>query len=71
MILSSRTNIAVTKILAIVDQTNHSPDAITESSFDLQLGMGLTYPQEVTLLQVGDSVEGWFSFNFTIAVDIL
>ena len=53
VILSSRTDITVTKILAIVNRTS---EYISESSLDLQLGMGLTYPQEITLLQVGDSV---------------
>ena len=29
-----------------------------ESSLDLEYGMGLTNPQPITLLQVGDLVEG-------------
>lgn len=50
---------AVTNISPAVIQTfNQSFEFIGESSLDLEYGMALTYPQPVTLLQVGDLVEG-------------
>ena len=67
--------------LAVVQTTNQSFDFNGESSLDLEYGMGLTNPQPVTLLQVGDLVEGslrfWSlflpltDFNSTQAVDLI
>ena len=55
----SRTNIAVTDFSsAVIQTTNRSVDLNLESSLDLEYGMALTNPQPVTLLQVGDLVEG-------------
>ena len=57
-LIFSTTNIAVTIFSPAVIQTfNQSLDFIGESSLDLEYGMALTYPQPVTLLQVGDLVE--------------
>jgi hypothetical protein len=58
-LMFSNTNIAVTDFsLAVIQTFNQSSDFIGESSLDLEYGMALTYPQPVTLLQVGDLVEG-------------
>ena len=58
-LIFSTTNIAVTISSPAVIQTfNQSFDFIVESSLDLEYGMALTYPQPVTLLQVGDVIEG-------------
>ena len=52
-------NIAVTEFSsAVIQTTNQSFDLNGESSLDLQYAMGLTNPQPVKLLQVGDEVEG-------------
>jgi len=40
-----------------------------ESDLDLQYGMALTFPQDVTLYQVGDIVEGASFNNFLDAID--
>jgi hypothetical protein len=53
------TNIAVTYFSSAVIQTTNQSFALNaESSLDLEYGMVLTNPQPVTLLQVGDLVEG-------------
>ena len=66
------TSIAVTNLsLAVIQTTNQSAAYNLESSLDLEYGMGLTNPQPVTLLQVGDLVQGWFSLNLFIAVNLL
>jgi tripeptidyl-peptidase-1 len=66
------TNIAVTDFSsAVVQTTSQTFGNNSESSLDLQYGMALTNPQPVTLLQVGDLVEGWFSLNHIIAVNLL
>jgi hypothetical protein len=67
----SNTSIVVTDFFSAVVQTfNKSEEFDGESSLDLQYGMGLTNPQPVTLLQVGDLVEGSFSLDdLTIAVN--
>jgi hypothetical protein len=58
-LIFSNTKIAVTDFSsAVIQTTNQSFDFNGESSLDLQYGMGLTNPQPVTLLQVGDLVEG-------------
>ena len=58
-LIFSTTNIAVTISSPAVIQTfNQCFDFIVESSLDLEYGMALTYPQPVTLLQVGDVIEG-------------
>ena len=57
-LIFSSTNIPVTNFFLAVVLTDPSEDIILESSLDLQYGMGLTYPQKVTLLQVGDLIEG-------------
>ena len=43
---------------AVIQTVNKSTDFNLESSLDLEYGMGLTNPQPVTLLQVGDLVQG-------------
>ena len=50
------TNDAVKKFSSAVIQTMFELNL--ESSLDLEYGMALTNPQPVTLLQVGDLVEG-------------
>ena len=58
-VIFSNTNIAVIYLSsAVIQTTNQSLDFNVESSLDLQYGMALTNPQPVTLLQVGDLVEG-------------
>ncbi|TAQ88670.1 hypothetical protein B7494_g2997 [Chlorociboria aeruginascens] len=54
---------------AIVQTTNRSFDFNGESSLDLQYAMSLVYPQQVTLFQVGDVVEGASFNNFLDALD--
>ena len=58
---------------AVVQTTNRSFDFNGESSLDLEYGMGLTNPQPITLLQVGDLLEGWLTLNpsLIIAANIL
>ena len=43
---------------AVVQTTNQSFDFNGESDLDLQYAMALTNPQQITLLQTGDLVEG-------------
>ena len=70
-LIFSSTNIAVTNFSSAVVQTvNQSFLFNGESSLDLEYGMGLTNPQPITLLQVGDLVEGKFSLNLIIAANI-
>ena len=58
-LIFSSTNIAVTNFSsAVIQTTNQGPGYNLESSLDLEYGMALTNPQSVTLLQVGDLVEG-------------
>ena len=60
-VIFSSTSIAVTNLSSAVIQTaNQSSEFNSESSLDLEYGMALTNPQPVTLLQVGDLVEGRF-----------
>ena len=56
----SNANIAVTYFSssAIIQTTNQGFDFNGKSSINLEYGMSLTSPQQVTLLQVGDQVEG-------------
>jgi tripeptidyl-peptidase-1 len=48
----------LTKIAAVVQTTNQSFDFNGESDLDLEYAMALVAPQNVTLLQTGDIVEG-------------
>ena len=58
-LIFSSTNTAVTNFSSAIIQTvNQTVDLNGESSLDLEYGMSLTIPQPVTLLQVGDLVEG-------------
>ena len=58
-LIFSSINIAVINFSSAVIQTiNQSFDLNGESSLDLEYGMALTNPQPVTLLQVGDLIEG-------------
>ena len=58
-LIFSSINIAVINFSSAVIQTiNQSFDLNGESSLDLEYGMVLTNPQPVTLLQVGDLIEG-------------
>ncbi|KAF8817086.1 subtilisin-like protein [Phlegmacium glaucopus] len=54
---------------AVVQTTNQSFNFNGESSLDLEYGMGLTNPQPIILLQVGDLVEGAGFDNWLDAVD--
>ena len=45
-------------VTAVVQTTNQSFDYNGESDLDFEYAMGLVAPQEVTLLQTGDLVEG-------------
>ena len=58
-LIFSSTNIAVTKFSSgsPIPTNRSDTDNMTESSLDLQYAMGLTYPQKVTLLQVGDLIQ--------------
>ncbi|KAK5710847.1 hypothetical protein LTR15_012824 [Elasticomyces elasticus] len=53
----------------VVQQTNMSFNFNGESDLDLEYGMTLVYPQQVTLYQVGDLVEGASFNNFLDAID--
>ena len=58
-VIFSSTSIAVTNLSsAVIQTTNQSSEFNSESSLDLEYGMALTNPQPVTLLQVGDLVQG-------------
>ena len=58
-LIISSTNIAVTNFsLGVVQEKNKSFDFNGESALDFEYGMALTNPQPVTLLQVGDLIEG-------------
>jgi hypothetical protein len=58
LIFSLLTNIAMTCFSsAVIQTTNQSEYFNGESSLDLEYGMALTYPQPVSLLQVGDLVQ--------------
>lgn len=54
---------------AVVQQQNKSFNFNGESDLDLEYGMTLVYPQQVTLYQVGDLVEGASFNNFLDALD--
>ncbi|THU82569.1 subtilisin-like protein [Dendrothele bispora CBS 962.96] len=54
---------------AVVQTDNQAPSFNVESDLDLEYAMGLTTPQPVTLLQVGDLVEGGSFDNWLDAVD--
>ena len=54
---------------AVVQQQNKSFSFNGESDLDLEYAMTLVYPQEVTLYQVGDLVEGASFNNFLDALD--
>ncbi|KAF9474024.1 hypothetical protein BDN70DRAFT_816380 [Pholiota conissans] len=54
---------------AVVQTTNQSFDFNGESDLDLEYAMSLTNPQEITLLQTGDLVEGAGFDNWLDAVD--
>ncbi|KAF4624398.1 hypothetical protein G7Y89_g13770 [Cudoniella acicularis] len=54
---------------AIIQTTNQSFTFNGESALDLQYAMGLIYPQQVTLFQVGDIVNGGSFNNFLDAID--
>ncbi|KAH6662175.1 Pro-kumamolisin [Halenospora varia] len=54
---------------AIVQTMNQSFSLNGESALDLQYAMGLIYPQQVTLYQVGDIVAGGSFNNFLDAID--
>ena len=45
-------------LTAIIQTTNQSFNFNGESDLDLEYAMALTAPQEITLLQTGDIVEG-------------
>ena len=53
-------NIAVTLFfsLAVIQTTDQGPEFNLESSLDLEYGLALTNPQQITLLQVGDLIQG-------------
>ena len=53
----------------VVQQTNQSFGFNGESDLDLEYAMTLVYPQQVTLYQVGDLVEGASFNNFLDAID--
>ena len=53
----------------VVQQTNMSFGFNGESDLDLEYAMSLVYPQQVTLYQVGDLVEGASFNNFLDAID--
>lgn len=53
----------------VVQQTNMSFDFNGESDLDLEYGMTLSYPQQVTLYQAGDLVESASFNNFLDAID--
>ena len=58
-LIFSSTNFAITNFSsAVIQTTNQGSEFNLESSVDLEYGMGLTYPQPVTLLQLGDLVQG-------------
>ncbi|KAE9370750.1 subtilisin-like protein [Stipitochalara longipes BDJ] len=54
---------------AIVQTTSQSFDDNGESDLDLQYAFALVYPQNVTLYQTGDTVEGASFNNFLDAID--
>ncbi|KJA23283.1 hypothetical protein HYPSUDRAFT_54467 [Hypholoma sublateritium FD-334 SS-4] len=54
---------------AVVQTTDQSFDFNGESDLDLEYAMSLTNPQEITLLQTGDLVEGAGFDNWLDAVD--
>ncbi|KIK61117.1 hypothetical protein GYMLUDRAFT_59078 [Collybiopsis luxurians FD-317 M1] len=54
---------------AVVQNTSQGSDFNGESDLDLEYAMALTYPQNVTLLQTGDLVEGAGFDNWLDAVD--
>lgn len=54
---------------AVVQNASQSFDFNGESDLDLQYGMGLTAPQEITLLQTGDLSQGAGFDNWLDAVD--
>ncbi|RDW61306.1 hypothetical protein BP5796_11198 [Coleophoma crateriformis] len=54
---------------AVVQTTNQSFTFNGESALDLQFAMGLIYPQQVTMYQVGDLVTGASFNNFLDALD--
>ncbi|KAI4733476.1 subtilisin-like protein [Aureobasidium sp. EXF-12298] len=54
---------------AVVQQTNMSFNFNGESNLDLEYAMTLIYPEKVTLLQVGDLVEGASFNNLLDAID--
>ncbi|KAK5130674.1 hypothetical protein LTR08_001835 [Meristemomyces frigidus] len=53
----------------VVQQTNMSFNYNGESDLDLEYSMTLVYPQQVTLYQVGDLIEGASFNNFLDAID--
>ena len=53
----------------VVQQTNMSFNFNGESDLDLEYAMTLVYPQQVTLYQVGDLVEGASFNDFLDAID--
>jgi tripeptidyl-peptidase I len=53
----------------VVQQTNKNFSYNGESNLDLEYGIALVYPQEVTLYQVGDVVESGSFNNFLDAID--
>lgn len=54
---------------AVVQTQNQSSDFNGESDLDLQIAMGLIFPQNVTLYQIGDTVQGASLGNFLDALD--
>jgi len=46
------------RTVAVVQNTSRSFDFNGESDLDLEYAMGLTAPQEITLLQTGDLSQG-------------
>ncbi|OLN96401.1 Aorsin [Colletotrichum chlorophyti] len=54
---------------AVVQTQNQSFRFNGESSLDLQFAMALVYPQQVTLYQVGDLIQGASFNNFLDAID--
>ncbi|PQE15128.1 Pro-kumamolisin protein [Rutstroemia sp. NJR-2017a BVV2] len=54
---------------AVVQQTNQSFQFNGESALDLEFAMALVNPQQVTVYQVGDLVEGGSFNNFLDAID--
>lgn len=54
---------------AVVQQTNQSFAFNGESALDLEFAMALINPQQVTVFQVGDLVEGGSFNNFLEAID--